>query len=164
VSGCETYQIVLLERFEGSLQKLIKSHYRKNERARNSFLELIEYFISELRKNPGSCPLSEDEGFPKGCHQPVFKFRKIRFDMPELQGATGCGRLIYVIHEELCIVYLVWVYTHKEFRRRPHDDDLRREFLIIQQNAESNLEAEPPAGNQLGQGLCLNLVSFVYGV
>ncbi len=136
MSGCENYEIVVLDRFESSLQKLKKNHYRKNERAKNSFLELIEYFISELRKNPGSCPLSEDEGFPKGCHQTVFRFRKIKFDMPELRGATRCGRLIYVIHEELCTVYLVWVYTHKEFRKRPHDDDLRKEFAIIQQDVE----------------------------
>ena len=53
--------------------------------------------------------------------------------MPELQGIAEYGRLIYVIHEELCIVYLVWVYTHKEFRKRPHDDDLRKEFTIIEE-------------------------------
>lgn len=56
--------------------------------------------------------------------------------MPELRGITKCGRLIYVIHEELCIVYLVCVYTHEEFRKRPHDDDLRKEFAIIQRFAE----------------------------
>ncbi|WP_202895817.1 hypothetical protein [Iningainema tapete] len=99
-------------------------------------MELVEDIIAQLRENPGSHPSSEDEGFPKGCYQPVFKFRKIKFGMPELQGAAECGRLMYVIHEEQCIVYLLWVYTHAEFPKRPSDDDLRREFTTIQQTAE----------------------------
>jgi hypothetical protein len=92
VSGCEAYQIVPLKRFETSLKKVIKSHYRKNERARGSFLELTEYYIAQLRENPSSNSFSEDEGFPKGCYESKLKFRKIKFKTPELGGAAGCGR------------------------------------------------------------------------
>jgi hypothetical protein len=142
VSGCETYQIVPLERFESSLKKLIKNHYRKNERARNSFLDLIDNFIKELRENPCSNYFSDDENFPKGSYDQKLKFRKIKFRTPELKGASGCGRLMYVVCETRCTFYLVWVYTHEEFSKRPSDDDLRGEFVVIQQNIEqSNNEA-----------------------
>lgn len=138
MSGCETYQIVRLKRFESSFKKLIKSHYRKNERARDSFLELVEDFIEQLRKNPSSNSFSEDEGFPKGCYDQKFKFRKIKFKTPELDGAAGCGRLMYVFHEQQGIVYLVWIYTHEEFRKRPPEDDLKSEFAVIQENTEQS--------------------------
>ncbi|RUS95598.1 hypothetical protein DSM106972_089540 [Dulcicalothrix desertica PCC 7102] len=138
MSGCEAYQIVPLKRFETSLKKVIKSHYRKNERARSSFLELVDYYIEQLRENPGSNPFSEDESFPKGCYDSKFKFRKIKFKTPELDGAAGCGRLMYVLCEEKCTVYLVWVYTHEEFEKRPPEDDLRSEFTTIQENVEES--------------------------
>ncbi|OUL25458.1 hypothetical protein BV378_15430 [Nostoc sp. RF31YmG] len=136
MAGCEAYQIVPLERFEISLKKLIKSHYRKNERARDSYLELVERYISQLRENPSSNSFSEDEGFPKGSHRADFKFRKIKFRTPELAGAAGQCRFMYVVNEVKRIVYLVWIYTHEEFRKRPSDDELRREFVVIEQEAE----------------------------
>ena len=138
MSGCETYQIMRLKRFETSFKKLIKSHYRKNERARDSFLELVEDFIEQLQENPGSNSFSEDEGFPKGCYDQKFKFRKIKFKAPELDGAARYGRLMYVLNEPQRIVYLVWIYTHEEFSKRPPDDDLRDEFVDIQKNAEQS--------------------------
>ncbi|MFN6518659.1 MAG: hypothetical protein RMY29_029795 [Nostoc sp. CreGUA01] len=136
MTGCEAYRIEQLERFEISLKKLIKSHYRKNERARNSFLELVNDYISQLRENPSSNSFSEDEGFPKGTYQSDFKFRKIRFRAPELDGAAKKCRFMYVVNETKRVVYLLWIYTHEEFRTRPSDDDLRREFVGIQQQTE----------------------------
>ncbi|KYC41659.1 hypothetical protein WA1_16580 [Scytonema hofmannii PCC 7110] len=135
MSGCITYQIKRLDKFESSFDKLVKAHYRKNKRARSSFENLIDYFIDELRKNP-SFELSDDENFPKGCNKIDFQFRKIRFNMPELQGAARYGRLMYIVHEPQHTVYLLWVYTHEEFRKRPGDDELRREFNSIQQRAQ----------------------------
>ncbi|WP_099065839.1 hypothetical protein [Nostoc linckia] len=136
MTGCEAYQMRRLERFDISLKKLIKSHYRKNERARNSFLELVEHYIDKLRENPSSNSFSEDEGFPKGSHQPDFKFRKIKFRTPELDGAAGQCRFMYVVYDARRIVYLLWIYTHEDFPKRPSDDDLRREFIGIQQEVE----------------------------
>ncbi|MFN6475270.1 hypothetical protein [Nostoc sp. DedQUE07] len=136
MTGCEVYRIEPLERFEISLEKLIKSHYRKNERARNSFLELVNDYIGQLRENPSSNSFSEDEGFPKGTYKSDFKFRKIRFRAPELDGAAKKCRFMYVVNETKRVVYLLWIYTHEEFRTRPSDDDLRREFVGIQQEAE----------------------------
>jgi hypothetical protein len=58
--------------------------------------------------------------------------------MPELQGASRYGRLMYVVHEVQHVVYLVWVYTHEEFEKRPSDNDLKDEFTVIQQDVEQN--------------------------
>ena len=57
--------------------------------------------------------------------------------MPELEGASKCGRLIYVVHEVQCTVYLLWIYTHKEFAKRPGDDDLRVELRSIEEQSDS---------------------------
>jgi hypothetical protein len=138
VTGCEAYQTRRLERFNITLKKLIKSHYRKNERARESFLELVEDYISQLRQNPSSNLFSEDEGFPKGTHTSDIKFRKIKFRTPELDGAAGQCRFMYVVHETRCIVYLLWIYTHEEHPKRPPDSDLRAELLAIQQEIEQS--------------------------
>ncbi|MEH2437290.1 MAG: hypothetical protein V7K25_24160 [Nostoc sp.] len=43
---------------------------------------------------------------------------------------------MYVVNEAKRVVYLLWIYTHEEFRTRPSDDDLRREFVGIQQEPE----------------------------
>ncbi|WP_322701435.1 hypothetical protein [Nostoc sp. DedQUE08] len=99
-------------------------------------MELVEDYIDKLRENPGSNSFSEDEGFPKGSHQPDFKFRKIKFRTPELDGAAGQCRFMYVVYEARHIVYLLWIYTHEEFAKRPSDDDLRKEFVGIQQEVE----------------------------
>lgn len=136
MTGCEAYQTRRLERFDISLKKLIKSHYRKNERARDSFLELIEDYINKLRENPSSNSFSEDENFPKGTYRQDFKFRKIKFRTPELDGAAGQCRFMYVVNETKRIVYLFWIYTHEEYPKRPPDCDLKAELLNIQQQVE----------------------------
>ncbi|MEH1780916.1 MAG: hypothetical protein V7K67_34290 [Nostoc sp.] len=99
-------------------------------------MELVEDYISKLRENPSSNSFSEDEGFPKKAYRTDFKFRKIRFRAPGLDGAAKKCRFMYVVNETKCIVYLFWIYTHTEYPGRPSDDELRREFAIIQQEAE----------------------------
>lgn len=136
MTGCEAYRIELLEKFEISLEKLLKNHYRKNQRAGDCFMELVEGFILQLRSNPSSDSFSDRENFPKGSHRQDFQFRKIRFRAPELDGAARKCRLMYVIDEARRIVYLLWIYTHKEFAKRPPDDELRNAFSAIPQGAE----------------------------
>ena len=100
--GCEIYSIRPLQKFEISLVKLVKTHYKK-----------------------------DSENFPKGAYKPDFEFRKIRFLMPELQGASRRGRFMYVVHQNSCSVYPVWVYTHEEYPKRPSDQDLKEQLTII---------------------------------
>jgi hypothetical protein len=45
--------------------------------------------------------------------------------MPGLRGASGEGRLIYMIDADGSVVYLGWIYTHDEFPTRQinHSDN-----------------------------------------
>ncbi|MGK7891501.1 MAG: hypothetical protein AB4042_19395 [Leptolyngbyaceae cyanobacterium] len=48
--------------------------------------------------------------------------------MPGLQGASACGRLMYLVDRERRLVVPVWIYTHAEFDGRPPDDRLSTEL------------------------------------
>ncbi|AFZ23624.1 hypothetical protein Cylst_1334 [Cylindrospermum stagnale PCC 7417] len=133
MSGCEAYQIRPLEKFSLSFEKVVKSHYRKNKQARVLFETLIDEYITILRKQP-LFDESDSENFPKGCYKPDFDFRKIRFFMPDLRGASRKGRLMYVVHQDSCSVFLVWVYTHEEYPKRPSDGELREQLLLIEKD------------------------------
>ena len=76
--GCEIYSIRPLPKFEISLVKLVKTHYKKNKRARDSFETLIQKYIETLAKDP-FFDESDSENFPKGAYKPDFEFRKIPF-------------------------------------------------------------------------------------
>ena len=65
--GCEIYSIRPLQKFEISLVKLVKTHYKKNKRARDSFETLIQKYIETLAKDP-LFDESDSENFPKGLH------------------------------------------------------------------------------------------------
>jgi len=142
VPGCEIYSIRPLPKFEISLVKLVKTHYKKNKRARDSFETLIQKYIETLAKDP-LFDDSDKENFPKGAYKPDFEFRKIRFLMPELQGASRIGRFMYVVHQASCSVYPVWVYTHKEYRQRPSDQELKEQFAIIEEMNIVDVDSPP---------------------
>ncbi|HLL44693.1 MAG TPA: hypothetical protein VK369_16200 [Segetibacter sp.] len=54
----------------------------------------------------------------------------------------------FTLHKSQRIVYLVWIYTHREFGRknntRPPDKDLQKEFDIIRQDIEDLDKTENP--------------------
>ncbi len=132
MSGCKTYSMRPLEKFSLSLNKVVKSHYKKNVRARDSFQALVKSYIEILREDP-FFDNSNSENFPKGCYKPDFDFRKIRFSMPELEGASRLGRFMYVVHKASCSVFPMWVYTHEEYPKRPSDSEIENQLFIIEQ-------------------------------
>ena len=140
--GCEIYSIRPLQKFEISLVKLVKTHYKKNKRARDSFETLIQKYIETLAKDP-LFDESDSENFPKGAYKPDFEFRKIRFLMPELQGASRQGRFMYVVHQASCSVYPVWIYTHEEYPKRPSDQELKEQFAIIEEMNIVDVDSPP---------------------
>jgi len=46
--------------------------------------------------------------------------------MPGLEGASGLGRLLYIVDEQRKKVHLVWVYTHHEFSKQPPTKDIKK--------------------------------------
>lgn len=154
MDGCEAYQIKPLTRFEISYKQIIKKHYRKDQRARDAFEEMVDSYISQLQETPSSNDISDDEGFPKGEYSQDFEFRKIRFSLPGLRGQAKYGRLMYVVYKPKCLVYLMWIYTHEEFggknktNKRPPDPDLKREFNLIKEDIKdsNNFEEDIEVG------------------
>ena len=142
MDGSSNYQIVQLIRFEDSYRKLIKNHYKRDTKSRELFQSQINGFISKMLENPSSTDLSDDENFPKGAFVRGYNFRKIRFRMPGLDGSASLGRLMYVIFEEKKLIFPLWVYTHAEFPKRPHDADLRQEFVLIKNYIEEPTQKE----------------------
>jgi hypothetical protein len=88
-------------------------------------------------------------------HLDGFECRKIRFTMPGLRGSASKGRLIYLVHEASCSVFVVWVYTHAEFDMRPLDVGLRDAFRSAMDDAmryveqHSDLELRMPDGESV---------------
>lgn len=129
--GCEIYSTKPLDKFKSTLSNLVKKHYKKNKRAKSDFEKLVYEYFDILRKNPYFSG-SDSEGFPKGHYKPDFGFRKIRFIMPELEGGSRKGRLMYVVHESSCTVFPFWIYTHEEHPKRPNDNEIAKELLKIE--------------------------------
>jgi hypothetical protein len=131
-----------LPKFKLSLIRLVKTHYKKNKRARDSFETLIQNYGETLAKDP-LFDDSDSENFPKGAYKTDFEFRKIRFFMPELQGASRQSRFIYVVYQASCSVYPVWIYTHEEYPKRPSDQELKEQFAIIEEMNIVDVDSPP---------------------
>ena len=45
--------------------------------------------------------------------------------MPSLGGASGQGRLMYLVSQNQKMIKLVWIYTYAEYEKRPEEQELR---------------------------------------
>lgn len=127
MTGSGAYQTKPLNNFTTSYAKLVKKHYRKKRKDREGFEKLIEGFLRIMRSSPEPpAHLGHSEPWPHGAAEEGFDLRKLHFDMPGIRGAAGEGRLMYLIAEEERVVYLVWIYTHDEFEKRPPEREIRR--------------------------------------
>jgi hypothetical protein len=103
---------------------LLKRHC-KGDRQKQEMIEAISELVNHLSSNPY---LSEanPEPLPKGLTvSDDWKFYKLRFRMPNLAGASGQGRLMYLVSENQKIIKLAWIYTHAEYEKRPNEQELR---------------------------------------
>lgn len=137
MSGCETYLIEPLPRFNDSFDFLVRKHYSSNVKARQEFDVLVANYInSQLTTKPLSDSASRREPFPaKSAKDGVYLRKKIWTSLPCLQGSAKCGRLMYAVVPSKCTVYLIWIYTHKEFEGRPSDKDLKQDLVEIYKRA-----------------------------
>jgi hypothetical protein len=101
------------------------------------FEELIAGYILLLQSDPRlPPPFGHLEPWPKGSFREGWELWKLEFGMPSLKGESGEGRLIYLIDTEGSAVYLLWIYTHSEFKTRPPDKSIRRLAEEARQEAE----------------------------
>ncbi len=80
------------------------------------------------------------ESYPYGLQIPEeWEFRKYYFDMPSLRGASGEGRLMYLVNRSQSVIWLFWIYTHSEFEKRPPEKILKQ---LIQELMESQVDSD----------------------
>ncbi|MEG4345840.1 hypothetical protein QUB70_21550 [Microcoleus sp. A003_D6] len=90
------YRINPSDKFKRSYKELLKRYY-KGEKAKKLFQDYIAQIIKNLNSNP-FLPNSFAEGWPGSLSKPEeWEFRKYYFDMPNLRGAAGEGRLMYLV-------------------------------------------------------------------
>ncbi len=138
MSGSATFRINPSDKFKRSYKELLKRHY-KGEKAKQAFEECVAQIVRDLSNNPFLAG-SFAEGLPGGLRiSEEWEFRKYYFDMPKLRGASGEGRLMYLVNRSQGVIKLVWIYTHSEFEKRPPDKTLKQ---LMQDLMESQAEED----------------------
>lgn len=123
-------------KFERSV-KLLKKSYKSKQDAQ-TFVAVVTNIVQGLviEPRPGSSRL---EPWPSNLWSDDREFRKLVFILPGRKGASGEGRLMYLIDDARQIIHLVWIYTHEEFKKRPPDKDLKG---IMQELLDSESDRE----------------------
>ncbi len=142
MDGSRVYQIKHWKKFETTYTKLIKNHYKKDSKSRDLFQKQIGFLISQISLSPYLISLADDEGFPKGSYREGYSFKKIRFRMPGLRGSAALGRLMYLVSDVDCTVFLFWIYTHAEYPKRPPDIELGQELVSIMAYTQDQVEGD----------------------
>ncbi len=125
MTGSTKYSIVWTKKSERTLKQLGKLYKAKSEQ------QIFKQFVSkQLLKKLRSDPFptqSRAEPLPSNMTLPEgLAFRKLKFEMqPRRGGASGEGRLMYLVDSEQYRIILIWIYTHKEFSGRPDDKSLK---------------------------------------
>jgi hypothetical protein len=111
VTGLFPFQIEASSKFQRSYKLLLKRHC-KGDRQKETFIDTISELINRLASNPYLSDANL-EPLPKGLViSDSWKFYKLRFRMPSLAGASGQGRLMYLVSQNQKIIKLAWIYTH----------------------------------------------------
>ncbi|NJK69446.1 MAG: hypothetical protein HC789_10660 [Microcoleus sp. CSU_2_2] len=134
------FRINSSNKFKRSYKELLKRYY-KGEKAKKVFQDCIAQIVKNLSSNP-FLPNSFAEGWPGSLSKSEeWEFRKYYFDMPNLRGAAGQGRLMYLVDRTQNVIELAWIYTHSEFPKRPPDKNLKQLLaeLMESQQEEENL-------------------------
>ena len=123
-------------KFERSI-KLLKKSYKSKQDAQ-TFVAVVTNIVQGLVIEPRP-ENSRLETWPSNLRSDDQEFRKLVFILPGRKGASGEGRLMYLIDDARQIIHLVWIYTHEEFKKRPPDKDLKG---IMQELLDSESDPE----------------------
>lgn len=124
VTGLFPFQIEVSSKFQRSYKLLLKRHC-KGDRQKQAMIEAIAELVNCLSSQPYLSDANL-EPLPKGLSvSDDWKFYKLKFKMPNLAGASGQGRLMYLVSENQKIIKIAWIYTHAEYEKRPNEQELR---------------------------------------
>ncbi|MEM9006862.1 MAG: hypothetical protein AAGE59_25460 [Cyanobacteria bacterium P01_F01_bin.86] len=129
-NGSARYRLVPSDKFARSLKTLKKSY--KSKREAQTFADVIGDIVEVLTHQPRP-DSSRLEPWPANLTSPDdWEFRKLVFLVPGRKGASGEGRLMYLVNDQQLVIRLIWLYTHEDFKKRPPEKDLKtlmRELL-----------------------------------
>lgn len=134
-NGSPVFRVIASHKFTRTVKNLKKGY--KSKRSEQEFVDCIAGIVEFLTQDPRP-DSSRLEPLPKGVDILNWEFRKLMFALPERSGASGEGRLMYLVNYGECLIKLVWIYTHEEFKGRPPEKDLKQmlqELLEEQDNA-----------------------------
>jgi hypothetical protein len=135
------FRIKPSDKFSRAYKELLKRYY-KGEKAKQAFQDFLAQIVNDLCNDPFLAN-SFSEGWPGSLRKPdEWDFRKYYFNMPGLRGASGEGRLMYLVNRRQGVIKLAWIYTHSEFPKRPPDNTLKP---LIEDLMESEMEEETPS-------------------
>jgi len=145
VSGCARYNLQVTSTFESWLKRLLDVHYFDDAIGRSRFTTFLDQAFRQLESNPRKIVGAKPEPWPPGRRSSMhgLEFYKLYFSMPRLTASARQGRLMYLVHERECLVYLVWIYTHADFNTRPPDKDLKPLLADLRSRAFLELASEP---------------------
>ncbi len=107
------------EGFVRTLKKFLKSY---NKAQRKAVQEVLANIFEEIGNNPNSATSREEPLPQKADRVEGWELRKREFFISS--GASGQGRLIYLLNEGEAVVRLIWIYNHEQFEKRPPDSGL----------------------------------------
>jgi hypothetical protein len=123
-NGSPSFRVIPSGKFERTARKLKKDY--KGQRSQQAFVDCLAAIVDALTKN-SRLEASRLEPIPKGVEiSNDQEFRKLVFPMPGRSGASGEGRLMYLVNYNDYLIKLVWIYTHEEFASRPPEKDLKQ--------------------------------------
>lgn len=145
MSGCSQYSLVPTPNFRSSFESTIKTYYSTDSKNKQAFIDLVGSYLDLLQANPRRIQEARSESWPPGrkVAKSGLEFRKLRFLMPGLTKSAQRGRLMYLIHDGSCRVFLIWTYTHADFSSRPPDADLRPLLAACRETALRDLAESP---------------------
>lgn len=117
MTGSTPFSIEPSDNFERSFKKLAKIHNKGN------FAEIIGKSLEQLVEEQYP-PNSRQEPLPSNLKlSENWTFHKLTIKISK--GASGQIRLMYLVNKNLCIIRLVWLYSHEQFSTRPKDKELK---------------------------------------
>jgi hypothetical protein len=116
VTGSTPFSIEDSENFNRSFKKLAKVHGA-------DFVEIVGGILEDLTED--QYPINSwQEPLPGKIHLPEgWTFHKLEFKVSK--GASGQIRLMYLVNATVCVIKLVWIYSHEQFAKRPADKELK---------------------------------------
>jgi hypothetical protein len=121
-TGSPIYKVLPSAGFQRDLRDLKKSY--KGQQERSAFEAQILGILRELTIDPRPSS-SRWEPWPGQTSAGDLEFRKLVFGLHNRQGAKGQGRLMYLVDDPRRLIWLVYLYTHEEFMKRPPDRQIR---------------------------------------